>query len=190
MSDAWGHPDTYPQDSPANPSFTQNPNDECLLLWCAIYAMGHNFDSIVNRQTSNAQANGKTLAALADCITNMPTNPIVVNNPAPPVAAGGGGSSAPCVREPRMFDGSDHLVDSFVREITNSLFLQCRSIVTDRKKCLYLGFYLKDGSPSSWYTSVKKNCPDLLDDYNAFLTAFTEHFEDSNRYVTALAKPC
>ena len=136
MSDAWGHPDTYPQDSLTNPSFTQNPDDERLLLWRAIYAMGHNFDSIVNWQTSDAQANRETLAALADRITNMLTNPIVVNNLAPPVAAGGGGSSAPCVREPRIFDGSARSVDSFVREITDSLFLRRHSIVIDREKCL------------------------------------------------------
>lgn len=88
-----------------------------------------------------------------------------------------GSSGVPRVREPRMFDGTAQQVDSFVCEITHSLFLQRRYISADCEKCLYFGFYLKDGSPNAWYTSVIKNSPDLLDDYDAFLAAFKTHFE-------------
>ncbi|KAF4622466.1 hypothetical protein D9613_009316 [Agrocybe pediades] len=55
-------------------------------------------------------------------------------------------------------------------------------------KCLYLASYLKDGSLSAWYTSIERYRPTLLDDYNAFLKAFKEHFEDSDHYATALTK--
>ena len=55
-------------------------------------------------------------------------------------------------------------------------------------KCLYLGFYLADGSLTAWYTSVEKNRPHIMQDFAAFLSAFKEHFEDSDRYATALTK--
>lgn len=55
-------------------------------------------------------------------------------------------------------------------------------------KCLYLGFYLADGSLTAWYTSVEKNRPHIMQDFAAFLSAFKEHFEESDRYATALAK--
>lgn len=169
-----------PEPQPEVP-YTDNPappavEDERTTLWRAIYGLGRNFDAFVHRQAEET----KVIEALAQRLSALP------------VAQAAGFStssgSAPRVREPRVFDGQANQVDPFVREITNSLFLQRRAIVTDREKCLYFGFYLKDGSPSAWYTSVEKNQPTLLDDYSAFLKAFKKHFEDSDRYATALAK--
>lgn len=168
--------DQQPPQPPVNPPTVE---EERNLLWRTIYNLATNVDTFTNRQTREFEDNRFAMQAIVQELSYMRGN----NS-----SSSTTGSGAPRVREPRMFSGAANQVDPFVREITHALTLQRRSIVTDRDKCLYLGFYLSDGSPTSWYTSVEKHRPEIMEDYPAFLSAFKEHFEDSDRYATALAK--
>ncbi|KAG6843165.1 hypothetical protein H0H87_007295, partial [Tephrocybe sp. NHM501043] len=87
-----------------------------------------------------------------------------------------------------MFDGTVSQVEGFLHEIQNALRLQRRALITDYDKVLYFSFYLKDGNLLAWYASIEKCHPHLLDDFNGFVAVFKEHFDDTNKHATALAK--
>ncbi|PPQ91439.1 hypothetical protein CVT25_014327 [Psilocybe cyanescens] len=166
------------------PSGNPGPEDERSFLWKAIFGLGQNLDTFANRQSQEAMESHNAFQAIAQQLQQLSLNHA---QPTPAVPSTGS-STIPRVREPRKFDGRAQSVDPFVREINNSLVLQHRAFTSDRDKSLYFGFYLEDGSPSAWYTSVEKYHPELLDNFEAFLNAFKKHFEDSDRYATALAK--
>ncbi|KAG6843308.1 hypothetical protein H0H87_005966, partial [Tephrocybe sp. NHM501043] len=87
-----------------------------------------------------------------------------------------------------MFDGTVSQVEGFLCEIQNALQLQHQALVTDYDKVLYFSFYLKDRNPLAWYASIEKCHPHLLDDFNGFVAIFKEHFDDTDKHATALAK--
>ncbi len=168
--------ESVPQPSAQPP---QSAEEERNLLWRTIYSLATNFDTFSNRQSREYEDNRFAMQAIVNELSNIRRTTD---------SSTSGSGAAPRVREPRMFNGNANQVDPFIREITHALVLQRRSIVTDHDKCLYLGFYLADGSPTAWYTSVEKNRPHIMQDFTTFLGAFKEHFEDSDRYATALAK--
>ncbi|KAJ3495812.1 hypothetical protein NLJ89_g10572 [Agrocybe chaxingu] len=177
-----GVPTTSSTDTFTLPPYSNE--EERLVIQRALFGLGHNFESFSRRHLEESQATSQVLTALANQIIHL-SNALA---PAPPPPKAVASTSAPRVCEPRMYDGSPSQVDPFVREISNSLFLQRHCISTDREKCLYFGFYLKDGPPSAWYAAIEKHNPMLFDDYDAFLNAFKKHFEDSDRKGTALTK--
>lgn len=61
------------------------------------------------------------------------------------------------------------------------------ALVTDYDKALYFSGYLKDGSPKSWYYTIKNSSlrSHLLHDWEGFLDAFRNHFGDSDRQSSA-----
>jgi hypothetical protein len=51
-----------------------------------------------------------------------------------------------------------------------------------------MGTYLGDGSPKSWYNSVRKHNDSLLDNFTAFCERFEAHFSDPDVTATAQEK--
>ncbi|KAG5646036.1 hypothetical protein DXG03_004459 [Asterophora parasitica] len=70
----------------------------------------------------------------------------------------------------------------------NAFWLQCCALTTNYNCVIYFSFYLKDGSPASWYASIEKLRPNLLSNYHEFLEAFVHCFDDTDKHATALAK--
>ncbi|KAF5372651.1 hypothetical protein D9615_009824 [Tricholomella constricta] len=140
------------------------------------------------RELKNQQNSNHTPASFTSSMPPLSSDvsaPLQV--PTAPVQ-GAEGSGVPKVREPRMYDGTVAQLSSFLREINNALHLQRRSLPTDYDKVLYFSFYLKDGSPASWYASIEKTRPELFHDFRGFYQAFVEHFDDTDKHATALAK--
>ncbi|KAJ2936128.1 hypothetical protein H1R20_g962, partial [Candolleomyces eurysporus] len=152
-------------------------DDDHSTLWCGVYALGRNIDSFVQHQIEEAKANRAALNAIVERLGLTSSSST-------------GGSSAPKFREPRVFNGRADQVDGFLREIENTIFLQCRSLSTDRDRVLYMGTFLGDGSPGIWYHTVQLNnaATGLLDNYPGFVNAFQQHFEQSDHYADALRK--
>lgn len=122
----------------------------------------------------NSHSQQEALSALVTRITDRPA----------------GSSGAPKHREPRVFNGRTDQLDAFLREVNNAIYLQRRSLPTDRDRTIYFGFYLGDGAPSSWYRAIELDPIKsyLLDDYEAFINAFKERFQDPDQYVSAIRK--
>ncbi|RXW13331.1 hypothetical protein EST38_g12525 [Candolleomyces aberdarensis] len=139
---------------PTSTSFTfPDLDDDRTALWRGVYALGRNFESFVERQAVETHANQAALNAIVERLAS---------GSAPSTS---GGSGAPKFREPRVFNGRADQVDGFLREIENAMYLQRRSLTTDRDRVLYMGSFLGDGFPR-----------------------FRQHFEQSDQYADALRK--
>ena len=82
------------------------------------------------------------------------------------------------VRKPRTFNGKADQVLPFIRDIRSSIELQQDSFRTDRQKAIYLGMFLADGSPTSWFNAIEvdEDRHWLLYDFEALLKDFRAHF--------------
>ncbi|OCH86582.1 hypothetical protein OBBRIDRAFT_838066 [Obba rivulosa] len=74
--------------------------------------------------------------------------------------------------KPRIFSGKASEVDPFIKDVRNAIHLQCLGLTTDYDK----------------YTSVELAKPDLLYNFEGFISYFKNHFEDSNLAATYLHK--
>ncbi|KAJ3500264.1 hypothetical protein NMY22_g19315 [Coprinellus aureogranulatus] len=171
---------TYPDVSPLGSDFTDAaipPEDERTTLWRSNYALGANMDSFVRNQHASAEATQGVLNALVDRLASTSSG-----------AAGGRSAGAPKFRDPRMFNGRSDQVDPFLREIRNAIGLQRNVLLTERDKTRYFSLYLADGTPTAWYVTIERS-PEkayLLDDFEALVKAFTDHFDEPDRYAKAL----
>ncbi len=140
-----------------------------LTLWRAVANLGRAYDSIA-ADTHDHRAN---IVHLIDRLAERPSSSGTVKH-----------------REPRVFDGRADQVNPFLREINNAVFLQRRSLTSDRDKVVYVSFYLADGAPSSWYRTIELDASrsHLLDNYTSFIDAFKLRFQDSDQYASALRK--
>ncbi|RXW12481.1 hypothetical protein EST38_g13374 [Candolleomyces aberdarensis] len=164
---------------PTSNSFTfPDLDDDRTALWCGVYALGRNFESFVERQAVETHANQAALNAIVERLAS---------GSAPSTS---GGSGAPKFREPRVFNSRADQVDGFLREIENAMYLQRRSLTTDRDRVLYMGSFLGDGSSGTWYHTIQLNnsTTGLLDNYPGFVNSFRQHFEQSDQYADALRK--
>ncbi|KAF4609748.1 hypothetical protein D9613_011974 [Agrocybe pediades] len=175
---------SLPNQSTSTPRVSRD--DENAAIRRAVYALGQNYQAYANQQRLETEHHRRTLQAIIDQLGSTAPVSLDPNSPSPIPH----GSGVPRFHKPRVYDGSPTELDVFVREVTTALFLQRHSLPTDRDKSLYLSSYLADGSPTSWLTSIKKTQPHLFDNYAAFLDAFKKHFEDSDRYATALHTLC
>ncbi|KAJ3527187.1 hypothetical protein NMY22_g9880 [Coprinellus aureogranulatus] len=101
---------------------------------------------------------------------------------------GSGGSGAPKFRDPRMFNDCADQVVPFLREVRHALNLQRRVMTSERDKTQYFSLYLADGTPTAWYATIER-LPEkmhLLDDFEALVKEFIEHFDEPDRYAKAL----
>ncbi|KAG6840466.1 hypothetical protein C0991_006562 [Blastosporella zonata] len=181
---------------PETPPENLQPGD----LWQIIQAVG---TTVHDNAQQRAVKNGAILSALQELKqqahqnSQIPSIPTMCPPSPPPVPLlqlppvfilVSNGVGAPKVCKLHMFDSSVSQVNGFLHEITAALHLQRRSLVTDYDKVLYFSFYLKDGSPIAWYSSIQNYHPELLNNYNTFVNAFIQHFDDSNKHAMALAK--
>lgn len=90
--------------------------------------------------------------------------------------------------DPRTFDGSPASVEPFLVDLRNAIHLQCRNLVTDFDKLIYLSTWLQDGSPKSWFWAIEKTNPQLLHDHDALITDFRKHFGNSDFVNSQMAK--
>jgi len=141
---------------------------ERLTLWRAIAALGRAYDNI----SADSTAQRTNLTQLVNRLADRPS----------------GGNTKH--REPRVFNGRADQVNPFLREINNAVYLQRRSLVDDHDKVIYLSSYLADGSPASWYRTLELDVSKhwLLDDFDSFIDAFKQRFQDSDLYASALRK--
>jgi hypothetical protein len=147
--------------------------DDCCQLWEAVITLGCHATSFNNAFTASQQqqiqAHGVTINVLLDHIqsTTFIDGSVV----------------SKCglkFHEPHGFDGKIKSVHPFLDKVESATWLQYQALVTDYDKALYLFSYLKDGSPKSWYYTIKNNPTHalLLQDWAAFLEAFHHHFKD------------
>ncbi|KAJ2914470.1 hypothetical protein MD484_g5942, partial [Candolleomyces efflorescens] len=157
------------QPTPETPQQQQLPSelDERLTLWRAVANLGVAFQSASTDSLSQNHA----LAAILERLTERQPS-----------------GGAPKHRDPRQFNGRADQVDPFLQDVTTAVFLQRRSLATDREKVIYLSLYLADGAPSVWYQNIKTNKPHLLDDFDQFVATFRARFEDSDIYASSLRK--
>lgn len=90
----------------------------------AVANLGRSYDSIA----ANAHDHRTNIAHLIDRLAERPSSTGTVKH-----------------REPRVFDGRADQVNPFLREINNAVFLQRRSLASDRDKVI---------SPSIWPTAL------------------------------------
>ena len=125
------------------------------------------------------QAQNRTAQLLEDLAHRAATNPA-------PAPAGPAGTVR--FHEPRLFNGKASEVDAFLREIKTVTKLQSRALVTDADKIAYFSTYLQDGGPSAWYHALELRRPHLLADYDGFIEAFKEHFQDTDVVRSAMQR--
>ena len=95
---------------------------------------------------------------ISDALTTAPQpTPMIMIAPTSSVSSIASRNAPQTVkhREPRVFDGRADQVNPFLREVNNAVFLQRRSLTSDRDKVIYVSFYLADGAPSSWHRTIK-----------------------------------
>ena len=165
------------------PQADPQPNPEVSLLEAVVALGAHaaTFNRAFNEnQENHVKAHEATINALIERIQAMPLGGRPTSDPATP-------KGRLKFREPRVFDGKVKSVRPFLDEIESAVWLQRHALVTDFDKFLYLSGYLKDGSPKSWYYSIR-NTPErayLLNDWDGVLEDFRSHFGDSDRHATA-----
>ena len=120
-----------------------------------------------------AQVNGIALAQTSSTTTTAPS---------------GTSRNAPKFREPRIFTGKASDVEAFLNEMRDAVQLSRGQLPVDRDRSIYMGTYLGDGSPKSWYNSVRKHNDSLLDNFTAFCERFEAHFGDPDVTATAQEK--
>ena len=125
----------------------------------------------------NQRAIGRGFEALTKRIESLATQ----NVPSGP-------KSSARFKEPRVFNGSATDVEPFLEEIQSAIELSRSSLITERDKTLYFSTFLGNGSPKSWFSSIKLNADYLLDDLDDFIGAFRAHFGDSDIMGTCLRK--
>jgi hypothetical protein len=141
-------------------------------LWQAILVLGQSLTENAQQQHGGTRMHQEAIMQLLDQLNAVLTTKESGNGPRH--------------REPHMYNGNPHDLNNFLHEMTNALHLQHHALVTDSDKVLYFSFYLKDGSASSWYSSIKASRPDLLHNYPRFIEMFKAHFNDSGKHGTAL----
>ncbi|KAL0065032.1 hypothetical protein AAF712_008025 [Marasmius tenuissimus] len=99
-------------------------------------------------------------------------------------AAGG----SPKIRDIKSFDGKSQNITRFCQESHNAIYLLWKTLPTDRDKSLYFTTNFDGTSPHEWLKAVQLTNPNLLDDFEAFVQAFIDHFGDSDIVGTALQK--
>lgn len=104
------------------------------------------------------------------------------------VAAANPRHSSIKVKEPRIFNGRHEEVKAFISEVEDTIHLQRQGFTTDKDKSLYMGRYLKDGSPKEWFNNIKQYTPVLLDKFPDFIASFKSHFADPNIQATAMRR--
>ena len=94
------------------------------------------------------------------------------------------------IPDPTPFTGKSDQVESFIREITDSITINEHAFETDAKKVLFTSRHFNgSAAPMMWYDGLRRNPTNpLLSDFDAFIDAFREHFGDPDRTATALRK--
>lgn len=122
--------DSAPQPTVQSP---QSSEEERNLLWRTIYGLATNFDTFTSRQSREYEDNRfAMLQAIVQELSHLRS------------------TNAPRIHEPRMFNGAS------AKSRTPSLSNGDLSLRTTTNVFTYLGFYLCDGSPTAWYTSIEK----------------------------------
>lgn len=195
MSENW---DNAPSNHHYGAEHTQEPpigdntaEQERARLWEAVVALGRSSNAFIEGQRRQAEEQGAVISALIERINNLPLG----GKPAPTQHTPSSGDAEPALprgglkfHEPRVFDGKVRSVNPFLDEIESAVWLQRASLVTDLDKALYFYTYLKDGSPKSWFSGIKKDETHqyLLHDWDALIQDFRDHFGDSDIHNTAL----
>ncbi|GBE80968.1 Transposon Tf2-12 polyprotein [Sparassis crispa] len=154
------------------PAAASRHSDERRVLWSAVAALGRHADQFHEYQNITQRA--------IEAVTNR------LKTMQQPQAT----PSVPTIhfREPRIFNGKPEEVVPFLKEIRHAVHLQRRGLLKDYDKAVYMATYLKDGSPASWFNSIEQFNSALLQDWDSFLDAFRERFEDPDLVTSSLHK--
>lgn len=186
---------------PGPPHVQSDAEDERTAVHRAIWEMGQQVMTLTQTQTSIQAA----LDAITQRLTSSaPPTTIPVPTPAPasippPAAPSAPAPSAapallplpqgvPRFKQPTEFDGNASRVESFLNSIETAVSLQRAQLPTDNDKALFLSTYLKDGSPTSWFATVKATAPHLLHNFSGLLQHFRTHFGDPDVVRTSERK--
>jgi hypothetical protein len=129
-------------------------------LWEVVVALGRHataFNTAFTKsQRQQVQAHEATVNALLDHIDS-----VSLDGPSVPTTSAHNNSTIPKgglkFHKPCVFNGKIKSVRPFLGKIESTVWLQQHTLIIDYDKALYLSGYLKDGSPKSWYYTIKNS---------------------------------
>lgn len=196
MSENWDNTPSNPhygtEHSHEPPIGDGTAEQERARLWEAVVALGRSSNAFIEGQRRQAEEQSAVIQALLERIDKLPLGG--TPTPAAPAHSTRDAAESALPRgsltfhKPRVFDGKVKSVNPFLDEIESAVWLQRASLVTDLDKALYFYTFLKDGSPKSWFSGIKKDETRqyLLHDWKALIQDFRDHFGDSDIHNTAM----
>ena len=88
---------------------------------------------------------------------------------------------------PDKFDGKRNFFEDFMLSVNNYMGIKAHLFTNESIKCRFIGSLLTKEA-LTWYRILNKSNPEILDDYQAFMTAFIKKFEDPHACRNAQEK--
>ena len=83
------------------------------------------------------------------------------------------------------FSGKSRDVDAYVKTIQSWINNAGDMFLNDSLKTSFFGLWLGPGVLEKWFHGVCESQPELINNYPAFIQAFTDHFSDPDSVETA-----
>jgi hypothetical protein len=133
--------------SSASPASQGDPN--VLAMESLLQAVVH-----IGLQARAANEQNEITKQILENLSQQVYN-LSINPPQPSVASAPTTlRNPPKFCEPWVFTGKTTDVEAFVSEICNTVYLLRAQLFTNRNHLIYMGTYLGDGSPKSWYNAI------------------------------------
>lgn len=125
---------------------------------------------------------------VAQAMRDMPVPQVTVQAPPPPAlpvaATSSSGFQFKLGPDPRAFTGKSEDARPFVNQMKERLNSSLAPRLLGRDKVLYFSSYLAAGAPQRWHHSIVQTKPELLDNFDAYVNAFNDHFLDPHEATT------
>src|SRR5260370_42668384 len=83
------------------------------------------------------------------------------------------------------FSGKSRDIDAYIKTIQSQIDNASDMFLNNSLKTSFFGLWLGPGVPEKWFHGVCKSQPELINNYPAFIQAFTDHFSDPDSVKTA-----